>query len=327
MRQLISILILSSVLKVNTLQSEGRESVSIRAVIQCVSTMDYACILDYVENIADKSYTNLLKDADISARSSLNEVGRKKEDEELPSSLLTSITSILSELPELIRSTFGVLLSGDVDEKSADENEAAESDDEEEDADEDDDDEEEDTAEIDNSVVKKCKNGTSCSKTENRLRVSNHKSNKNVGVSRKKKKKEKIKAIIKVVVVVIVLVVKLLILLKLLAAKLQIKFLLIAVINLIINIARFWWDLKKGGHPQKVIYYEHAQHQHHYDGGDDWHSSGPESYWSRSSEKVDDKAAQDLAYSKQAPYGTKYTRVEDKPNFSWNPWSQAERSL
>lgn len=41
-------------------------------------------------------------------------------------------------------------------------------------------------------------------------------------------------------------------LLKLLSAHLQIKFFAIALIGLLINIARFWIDLKKGHHPQKV---------------------------------------------------------------------------
>ncbi|KAL7049428.1 hypothetical protein ACKWTF_003693 [Chironomus riparius] len=60
-------------------------------------------------------------------------------------------------------------------------------------------------------------------------------------------------------------------LLKILSFHLQIKFLAIALINMIINLARFWIDLKK--QPQKVVYVEHAQHQHHYDEHDDWGSS------------------------------------------------------
>ena len=40
-------------------------------------------------------------------------------------------------------------------------------------------------------------------------------------------------------------------LLKILSFKLQLKFFVIATIGLLINIARFWIDLKKS-HPQKV---------------------------------------------------------------------------
>jgi hypothetical protein len=39
-------------------------------------------------------------------------------------------------------------------------------------------------------------------------------------------------------------------LLKILSFHLQVKFLAIALINMVINLARFWIDLKK--HPQKV---------------------------------------------------------------------------
>ncbi|KXJ82585.1 hypothetical protein RP20_CCG011974 [Aedes albopictus] len=67
-------------------------------------------------------------------------------------------------------------------------------------------------------------------------------------------------------------------LLKILSFKLQLKFFAVAVIGLLINIARFWIDLKRQPQPQKVIYYEHAQHQHHYDDhGDDYGG-----YWKRS---------------------------------------------
>lgn len=46
---------------------------------------------------------------------------------------------------------------------------------------------------------------------------------------------------------------KLEMLLKLLSFHLQLKFFAIAAIGLIINIARFWLDVKKGQTPQKVI--------------------------------------------------------------------------
>lgn len=75
-------------------------------------------------------------------------------------------------------------------------------------------------------------------------------------------------------------------------------------------------DLKKGHNPQKVIYYEHAQHQHHYEGAEDDWSSGPsENYWGRSYEEEDGHGAQDIAYSKQKPYGS-YKKKEDE-GFSW----------
>lgn len=119
-------------------------------------------------------------------------------------------------------------------------------------------------------------------------------------------------------------------LLKVLAAKLQVKFLIIAFVNLLINLARFWWDLKKGhDHPQKVIYYEHAQHQHHYDGHEDWQSTGPGGggYWGRRSydengneENPNPKTAQDLAYSKHTPYASSGETANENSDSSWNLW-------
>ena len=42
-------------------------------------------------------------------------------------------------------------------------------------------------------------------------------------------------------------------LLKLMSAHLQMKFFAIAVFGLLINLARFWVDVKKGHQPQKVL--------------------------------------------------------------------------
>ncbi|XP_049882465.1 uncharacterized protein LOC126378315 [Pectinophora gossypiella] len=100
------------------------------------------------------------------------------------------------------------------------------------------------------------------------------------------KKKKKKKAILKLLILGAVLKAKIGTLLQILSFKLQVKFFLIALIGLGINLARFWLDLKKQHQPpQKVIYYEHAQHQHHYDheeeGGGGW---GP---WSRNMEDSD----------------------------------------
>lgn len=131
------------------------------------------------------------------------------------------------------------------------------------------------------------------------------------------KKKKKKKAIIKLLLIGAVIATKIKLLLKVLAAHLQIKFLMIALASLLLNAIRFYVDLKKGHQPQKVIYYEHAQHQHHYDGGDeDWHSGG----WSRSYEDENNKVktGQDVAYAGQKPSGVSYSRLGDKPNYSWN---------
>ncbi|XP_069364073.1 uncharacterized protein [Maniola hyperantus] len=97
------------------------------------------------------------------------------------------------------------------------------------------------------------------------------------------KKKKKKKAILKLLILGAVLKAKIGTLLQILSFKLQVKFFIIALIGLGINLARFLIELKNKHHhqPQKVIYYEHAQHQHHYDHEDEEHGWGP---WSRSIE-------------------------------------------
>ncbi|XP_047541321.1 uncharacterized protein LOC125074138 [Vanessa atalanta] len=98
------------------------------------------------------------------------------------------------------------------------------------------------------------------------------------------KKKKKKKAILKLLILGAVLKAKIGTLLQILSFKLQVKFFIIALIGLAINLARFWVELKnKHQQPQKVIYYEHAQHQHHYEHEEEpgW---GP---WSRSMEPED----------------------------------------
>ena len=132
-----------------------------------------------------------------------------------------------------------------------------------------------------------------------------------VAEPRKKKKIKKLIALIKLIVIGLIIKAKITLLLKMLSAALQVKFFLVALAGLILNAARFYIDLKKGHQPQKVIYYEHAQHQHHYEGDEDWGSSGPGGgYWGRSYDE--EESAQDLAYSKQKPH-----KKNEKPAFSW----------
>ncbi|KAL7049425.1 hypothetical protein ACKWTF_003693 [Chironomus riparius] len=91
------------------------------------------------------------------------------------------------------------------------------------------------------------------------------------GYGKGKKGKKGKKGMMKLFFLGAIIKAKIEMLLKILSFHLQIKFLAIALINMIINLARFWIDLKK--QPQKVVYVEHAQHQHHYDEHDDWGSS------------------------------------------------------
>uniref|UniRef100_W8AIV3 Uncharacterized protein n=1 Tax=Ceratitis capitata TaxID=7213 RepID=W8AIV3_CERCA len=122
-----------------------------------------------------------------------------------------------------------------------------------------------------------------------------------VGVTRGKKKKKK-KALAKLVLLGSFLKAKIELLLKILGAHLQIKFFAIALIGLLINIARFWIDVKRGGAPQKVVYVEHAHHQHHYeDHGDDWGGESGGSYWKRSLQT--DPTVEEAATDSYQPVG------------------------
>ncbi|XP_053676597.1 uncharacterized protein LOC128726794 [Anopheles nili] len=96
---------------------------------------------------------------------------------------------------------------------------------------------------------------------------------------RRKRKGKKKKTFMKLFILGAALKAKIELLLKILSFKLQLKFFAVALIGLLINIARFWIDFKKQPSPQKVIYYEHAQHQHHYDDHGDGDFGG---YWKRS---------------------------------------------
>uniref|UniRef100_A0A182KET1 Uncharacterized protein n=1 Tax=Anopheles christyi TaxID=43041 RepID=A0A182KET1_9DIPT len=96
---------------------------------------------------------------------------------------------------------------------------------------------------------------------------------------RRKRKHKKKKTFMKLFILGAALKAKIELLLKILSFKLQLKFFAVALIGLLINIARFWIDFKKQPSPQKVIYYEHAQHQHHYD---DHGESDLGGYWKRS---------------------------------------------
>lgn len=73
----------------------------------------------------------------------------------------------------------------------------------------------------------------------------------NIG-KRGKGKKKKRRALMKLLLIGAVLKAKIELLLKIIATHLQIKFFVVAVIGLIVNIARFWVDLKRSQQPQKV---------------------------------------------------------------------------
>ncbi|XP_037040301.1 uncharacterized protein LOC119077236 isoform X1 [Bradysia coprophila] len=117
----------------------------------------------------------------------------------------------------------------------------------------------------------------------------------------KKGKKKKRKALMKLLLIGAVLKAKIELFLKLFATHLQVKFFIVALIGLFLNIAKFWIDLKRGHSPQKVIYYENAQHQHHYDEHDEgWNSGG--GYWKRSFDEQTTESNAPYTHPYSAPF-------------------------
>lgn len=137
---------------------------------------------------------------------------------------------------------------------------------------------------------------------------------------KKKVKKAIKKAILKVIIFLFLLKQKIKMLLMAAQTFLQFKFLLVAIVYVVSNIVKIWVDIKAKHHPQKVIYYENAHHQHHYEPEHhheayDEHEHGWGGLWARSitaTESANTPAdtdydtkprslttAHDLAYSKQ----------------------------
>ncbi|XP_058122896.1 uncharacterized protein LOC131293876 [Anopheles ziemanni] len=120
---------------------------------------------------------------------------------------------------------------------------------------------------------------------------------------RRKRKGKKKKTFMKLFILGAALKAKIELLLKILSFKLQLKFFAVALIGLLINIARFWIDFKKQPSPQKVIYYEHAQHQHHYDDHGDGDFGG---YWKRSLHAVNDDEPYQGGHDRSERYDEPY---------------------
>ncbi|XP_034951365.1 uncharacterized protein [Chelonus insularis] len=112
--------------------------------------------------------------------------------------------------------------------------------------------------------------------------------------SRKKKFGKKKKLLLKLIPLFMAIKAKISLILQFISTHFQLKFFAIAVVSLIINFIRLWLEIKRSHTPAKVIYYEHAQHQHHYD-TDDEHS-----YWKRRSND-DDETSTQLAYRAWMP--------------------------
>ncbi|XP_047103815.1 uncharacterized protein LOC124722717 [Schistocerca piceifrons] len=117
------------------------------------------------------------------------------------------------------------------------------------------------------------------------------------------KKKKKKEALMKLFMLGMLIKSKISLLMGALGTILQLKFLGLAVLNLLVGLFRLWLEWLNKKTPQKVIYYEHAQHQHHYEHEhhyDDENKGGWSGLWSRS---IDGQPADAhaMAYSAHQP--------------------------
>lgn len=93
-----------------------------------------------------------------------------------------------------------------------------------------------------------------------------------------KKKKDQIMRYVKLGIIVAIIKYKISLFIKLFMAAVLTKIFFLVLSNLLLNTVRLFIDLKKSSEPQKNIYYEHSQHDHHYD-GEPWHEE--EGFWGR----------------------------------------------
>ncbi|CAH0551785.1 unnamed protein product [Brassicogethes aeneus] len=261
---------------------------SLRDFLPCVKSLNVRCFFDTADDYLKYRIEGVIAEANARA---FQITGRAADTDHPPSALAETITKMIEELSGMLQEGLSSFFRSGKESEDGDEIEES-----------------------------------SAEETEGDQDKDASKSRALVEEARKKKKHKihKLIAAIKALVVGGVLKVLFGCVLKIFMAHLQVKFLLIALGGLALNAARFWIDLKKKHAPEKVIYYENAQHQHHYEtdgeeyGHDHGHSGPGEGYWGRAYEVPEgQKTAQDMAYASQKPVGTGYSKVDNKPNFSW----------
>lgn len=84
----------------------------------------------------------------------------------------------------------------------------------------------------------------------------------------KRKKNKKIKSMMKYVGIVIVIITKLSIIFKILNSHFQMKFFGVAAMGLVMQLLKFWLDVKTGYNPPKIIQYDSGIRPNHFIGED-----------------------------------------------------------
>lgn len=93
-----------------------------------------------------------------------------------------------------------------------------------------------------------------------------------------KKKKKQMKSMMKFVTIGIILFSKVGLMFKLLHSHLQIKFLTIAAISLILQILKFWLDIKTGYNPPRYLHYDVSSHTASAHNNHNWARNGNEQH-------------------------------------------------
>ncbi|CAH0389594.1 unnamed protein product [Bemisia tabaci] len=103
---------------------------------------------------------------------------------------------------------------------------------------------------------------------------------------KKKIQKEIKKFVLKILIGIFLIKQKIKMLLMMLQTLLMSKFLIVATIYALSSTFKIWYDIKHSKHDNKVIYYENAHHQHHYEPPDhseyEDHHGGWGGIWGRS---------------------------------------------
>ncbi|XP_072399323.1 uncharacterized protein [Diabrotica undecimpunctata] len=237
-----------------TRQSRASKDTVYRGLIVCAFRYEAGCFLDVAKQFLDSKRVELLAEADAEvARASGSPSSTNK-----PSQVAQTIEKLFTDLAGLFREGFANIFGVKDDDDELATNKGK-------DTEENDDDEEEDD------------------KKENTSR--------DIGARSYHGKRQqgggkgiikRVFKIAKILIIGLVVVVKLCVLIKIVHATIKWKYMLIAFGYLLLNATRVWLDAKYAKKAQKVIYYKHADHQHHYEPiEDDWlHES-----WNRHDEE------------------------------------------
>ncbi|XP_044739716.1 uncharacterized protein LOC123301053 [Chrysoperla carnea] len=263
--------------------SNGRKA--ILNVLQCLFQKEdrAQCFFDRAQRALDEQRSKLLAqaDAEVDRYYSLKTGGRAKS-EDKPTSVSHSVTQIITELTDMLSDSFGTFFNNKEDTTGTKDVNTI--------TDELDDDEEEDE-DIDTNAASE--DGSTGVAERTSKAVSHGKKGSGPDLSQlvpkiKVKKQRRVKLIhkliglLKLYIAATAIRMKVEFLLKLLSAHLQIKFFLIALVGLLINLYKFFIELKKHHHESKIWYHEDAHHHYEPDTSHGWKENNGWGVWRRS---------------------------------------------